>query len=215
MRLLLAALLLLAAACSPVDAPVRCTPGAQYPCLCSPGDYRGAQTCEAGGASYTSCSCPSAPADVLPTDAVVAPDVVQLDAGAVEDRPAVADVVDVSLEDRPEVQQLDTPAADLGAEVGACGADATVCDAGCRDLTTDPLHCGACGNVCPTGNAHTRPVCFASACTLSCDEGWRNCDRDMRNGCEVHSAVDRMNCGTCGTICPLSEQCVMGTCRRP
>lgn len=104
MRLVLLVLLLAAAACSPVDAPVRCTPGAQYPCLCSPGDYRGTQTCEAGGASYTSCVCPGAPADVLPTDAVVAPDVVQLDAGAIEDRPVAADVVDAVAEDRLDLQ---------------------------------------------------------------------------------------------------------------
>lgn len=219
MRLLALALLL--AACSPTETPARCTPNTTIPCTCA-GGASSSQVCAADGAGYGTCACELADAggDVVALDAAVVPDVagdlVEVMIWIDPPRDAAVDVVDVSLEDRPDVQLLDTPAADLGAEVGACGADATTCDAGCRDLTTDPTNCGACGNVCHTAGApHTRGVCFASACTTSCEEGWRNCDRNDANGCEVHSAVDRMNCGTCGTICPPTEQCVMGICRRP
>lgn len=214
MRLLALALALVGCAADPVLAPRDCTPGTTSACVC-PG-ASGVQTCTADG-HLGACLCPDAggPLDVAVVPDAALGDLVEVMIWIDPPRDVAVDVVDASLEDRPDVQRPDTPPADLGAEVGACGSDASVCDAGCRDLTTDPLHCGACGNVCPTGNAHTRPVCFASACTVSCDEGWRNCDRDMRNGCEVHSAVDRMNCGGCGGVCPLTEQCVMGTCRRP
>lgn len=207
------ALLLAACAADPVLPPRDCTPGTTSACVCL-GAMTGVQTCTASG-TVGACLCPDAggSADVVMVADAAAADHVDVLIGTDPVPLTLTDVVDAG----PGLDATDAGGTDLGAEtgVGVCRADASACDAGCRDLQNDPLHCGACGNVCPAGNAHTRPVCFAGACTVSCDEGWRNCDRDMRNGCEVHVAVDRMNCGGCGGVCPLTEQCVMGTCRRP
>src|SRR5262249_46353634 len=49
------------------------------------------------------------------------------------------------------------------------------------DTQNDPLNCGTCGNVCPTGTS-----CFSGACA--------KCGADLQN--------DPMNCGACGHVCP-------------
>ncbi|MBO6940607.1 MAG: hypothetical protein JJ863_36880 [Deltaproteobacteria bacterium] len=51
------------------------------------------------------------------------------------------------------------------------------------DLTTDPRHCGMCGNVCAATNATS--ICAASTCQIaSCDAGTYDIDGLYSNGCE-------------------------------
>jgi len=69
----------------------------------------------------------------------------------------------------------------------------------CIDLSTDPAHCGECGNACPA----TAP-CIDGTCT--CPNGESVC-----NGSCVDLTSDPTSCGTCGTDC-VDLFCLEGQC---
>lgn len=208
MRAALAALVLLGCSSASV-APRDCTPGQVVSCPC-PGSAAAVQICGTDG-TLGACMCTDAGGpgsgarDVAPQEdrAPLADTVAVVDAGGLD----AADV-------QPGPDVVDASSPDAGTADALVCNDASTCSGRCVDLSTDPANCGACRNLCPPGRAHTRPVCFASACTTSCEEGWRNCDRNDANGCEVNSLADPQNCGTCGTACPLGETCMAGVCRR-
>ncbi|MBL8604041.1 MAG: hypothetical protein JNK72_19090 [Myxococcales bacterium] len=101
--------------------------------------------------------------------------------------------------------------------LGTCNAGFANCDGnaanGCEtNLTNTVSACGACGNVCSFANA--TPACAGGACTLAtCNDGFRSCDNDPRNGCEVDLRSDARNCGACGNVCASGSICVAGTCQ--
>lgn len=211
MRVALVALVLLGCSSASV-APRDCTPGQVVSCPC-PGGTAAVQVCGTDG-TLGACLC----ADAGGTDSSAGDAVPQEDQAPAVDAVAVADAGGLDVVDAlpgPDVADAGAAAPDAVAvgDAGGCN-DASRCGERCVDLSTDPQNCGACRNICPTGRAHTRPVCFAAACTTSCEEGWRNCDRNDANGCEVNSLSDPQNCGTCGTACPLGETCMAGICRR-
>ena len=71
----------------------------------------------------------------------------------------------------------------------ACAAGLTLCGKKCRDLTTDPVHCGGCN----------QPV-----------------DRETEICCNGEPTPnDEANCGTCGNVCGGEETCVDGVCEAP
>ena len=92
-----------------------------------------------------------------------------------------------------------------------CFGGYLLCGAYCADLVTDPLHCGACGNVCPTG------ICQAGVCidVPACDPGLTRCGTDC-----IDLQVDVYNCGVCGSFCggipgpghSSIGECVQGQC---
>lgn len=83
---------------------------------------------------------------------------------------------------------------------------------GCEvDFASDPSHCGACDASCyDLPNSLALPLCSAGTCAIECAEGFEDCDGNERNGCEAELAIDRLNCGGCGTVCPYN--CVDGEC---
>lgn len=85
----------------------------------------------------------------------------------------------------------DGDAADTEAspETAACEAGRTQCDDACVDTSTDPDHCGACGNVCEAPENAAVVGCQEGACRYTCDEGWRDANDDLggadSDGCET------------------------------
>jgi hypothetical protein len=72
-------------------------------------------------------------------------------------------------------------------------------------LQSDPLNCGACGTVCPSGQFCSQGTCQATSgcapltlCGTAC----------------VDTQTDAKNCGTCGTVCPSGAKCVAGACQQ-
>ncbi len=104
--------------------------------------------------------------------------------------------------------------------LSSCPVGTANCDGqasnGCEiNTTSDPDHCGACGNACEFTNAE--PNCVGSACVIAwCTGGFGNCDKNAANGCEVNLASSTSNCGTCGKVCSSvggQASCAAGTCQ--
>jgi hypothetical protein len=86
-------------------------------------------------------------------------------------------------------------------------------DDGCEvNSSTDAQNCGGCGMVCTS--LHGSPSCVNSRCVIECADGFGDCDKDARTGCEtVLTDVD--NCGACDRKCPDTQgepYCVDGEC---
>jgi len=103
--------------------------------------------------------------------------------------------------------------------ITACTAPYENCDAqnanGCETNTqTDVNHCGMCNSACTLANA--TEACVNGSCAIgACEGAFRDCDMNAATGCEINSASDINNCGTCGTVCNFANaatSCNMGTC---
>lgn len=87
-----------------------------------------------------------------------------------------------------------------------CDGDPShVCE---TDTLSSSAHCGACGVSCARAHTVGAPTCVDGTCVapLGCELGYRNCDGDWSNGCEVK--------GTClsGATCGAPSDCVSGSC---
>ena len=84
----------------------------------------------------------------------------------------------------------------------------------CRDLTSDPDHCGACGAPCPRDAPHAIAACVHGSCDWSCNSGWGDCNGSRDDGCETNLSSDPKNCGGCGVVCDgiAGQACVNGQC---
>ncbi|MEZ4407965.1 MAG: hypothetical protein R3A52_16040 [Polyangiales bacterium] len=97
-----------------------------------------------------------------------------------------------------------------------CPSDRRDCTsaAGCETMIlTDPLNCGACGNVCSqTGGTRS---CVGGTCRIACNTGLGDCDGAVTNGCETNLNTSAANCGGCGRACSLANAtagCASGAC---
>ena len=129
-------------------------------------------------------------------------------------------------------------AGDSGAGTGLCWRGACGCPNGfsqcgdeCKQLQSDSQNCGACGNVCkaPTNvndpawicgpgaaPANTKWLCSTGECTLQCEPGFGDCNKQFcADGCEVSLAADPNNCGACGNKCNANQLCIDGACLCP
>jgi len=92
-----------------------------------------------------------------------------------------------------------------GVCVAGCPAGQMLCGTVCVNEATDTNNCGACGNVCASGQ-----TCSNGACTLVCGAGLTAC-----NGACVNLATSTSNCGNCGTVCTTNNDvaaCLAGAC---
>ncbi len=112
-----------------------------------------------------------------------------------------------------------TPACASGrCVVAQCNAGFGDCDGnpanGCETpLAGSVAHCGACGNVCPSGNGSA--TCAQGVCGLTCNAGFGNCDGNPTNGCETNLTTTVSSCGMCGRACALPNAtagCAGGQC---
>ena len=74
-------------------------------------------------------------------------------------------------------------------------------------------------NTRPLGRSglQVSPLCFGGNCVLGgCMPGFRNCDGNVQNGCEVNSDSDFLNCGgcrqSCGNVPNATAACGAGKC---
>lgn len=167
----------------------------------------------------TTVDVPDAPAldasDVPAVDAPDVPDAPAVDAPDVPavDVPDVPDVLDVPAVDAPDAPAVDVPPADVGPP-DSCPSGRVICAAGCADLQTDPMHCGACGRACSLPNGVNQ--CAFGTCLLDrCNDGFGDCS-PIAPGCETDLRTSATHCGRCGNACPAvvdgAPTCAAGTC---
>ncbi len=97
---------------------------------------------------------------------------------------------------------------------GSCyGAWPSGCYGECKDLSSDPQNCGACGGGCGWSN-NIYGVCEFGSCTYRCQEGTADCNGNLEDFCEVNIDSDPNNCGACGNACDAiaGQACVHGRC---
>ncbi len=82
-----------------------------------------------------------------------------------------------------------------------CGIGQIKCGTTCRNVGTDPNHCGACDQSCGAGG-----FCIGGTCAPSCEAPLTQC----RAQC-VDLENDPQNCGSCGRACE-SGLCAEGEC---
>lgn len=89
--------------------------------------------------------------------------------------------------------------------VSSCSAPFDDCNGdpedGCEVNTkTDVANCGACAaKPCPTLNG--KAYCAESACGITCNDNFADCDGESGNGCEKDVSRDVNNCGACNKKC--------------
>lgn len=93
-------------------------------------------------------------------------------------------------------------------------------DNGCEvDVSTNVANCGGCGAPCSTDHG-TNPTCSEGKCSLSCDDGFSDCDGpapgNADDGCEGDLQAGPDSCGACGRSCSsagtFARACVAGVC---
>lgn len=107
----------------------------------------------------------------------------------------------------------DTPAAaqctsDAAHHRGLCysacgpgGTGGTVCGGACIDTTSDSNNCGACGNVCSSGQTCTNGTCTAT------------CQKNPYMTCQGNATIATVNgTTTCVKTCTSNADCTSGTC---
>jgi hypothetical protein len=101
-------------------------------------------------------------------------------------------------------------------DIAVCYQDFDNCDGdisnGCEaNVRIDPDHCGGCGKSCPQ-LPHAQRGC-GDVCTIwRCEPGYRDCNREPGDGCEVNVGSDPKNCGHCGRVCGAHQSCRKGQC---
>ena len=101
-----------------------------------------------------------------------------------------------------------TSLAGAGSLAGTSGASGgNVADGTCKDVLTDPAHCGSCSHACAAGQVCAQGVCMAGAAKCTAPQ-------TLCNGACVDLTAPA-NCGTCGNACATGQSCNAGVCACP
>jgi hypothetical protein len=93
------------------------------------------------------------------------------------------------------------------------GDPANSCEA---NIKTDPATCGDCQTSYTALPGIATATCEAGVCKLgTCKAGFADCNSSVKDGCEVETASDPLNCGKCGQSCASGAPCVSGACAAP
>jgi len=131
------------------------------------------------------------------------------DSGGDISTPADATMLDVPAAMDATLVDVVLPSDDGGLR---CPVGRTRCGTACRDLTSDPGNCGACGAVCALAQV-TAATCASGACGVElCATNFADCDSVATNGCEVDTRGTAAHCGGCGRACPSLQSCIAGGC---
>ncbi|PZR06388.1 MAG: hypothetical protein DI536_30425 [Archangium gephyra] len=93
--------------------------------------------------------------------------------------------------------------------IGSCSAPFRDCNGqvsdGCEINSSNNVNnCGACGTVCAVANA--TPACVSSACAVgTCNTGFRDCNSQVVDGCEINTTNNVNHCGACGNQCTVAN----------
>ncbi|CAF0856848.1 unnamed protein product [Adineta steineri] len=108
--------------------------------------------------------------------------------------------------------------------MGTCNTGFTDCNKvssdGCEvNIAASATNCGTCNNICSFTNA--QPLCNGGTCKMgTCNTGFADCNKNPSDGCEINTAADLINCGSCGNACSFANaaatcnngKCTMGAC---
>lgn len=107
-------------------------------------------------------------------------------------------------------------------EVRNCPGDTLDCDndaSVCESNRNDPTTCGNCSTNCLAKPHVTAATCSPDStvkCTITgCDAGYKDCNGQHTDGCEIATLSDVNNCGACGNRCELPHatmECAGGQC---
>jgi hypothetical protein len=100
---------------------------------------------------------------------------------------------------------------------GGCAPGFKPCGGGCVQVSDPDYGCSASGcDPCAVPNAVAK--CSGALCAVqSCNSGWTDCNQTSADGCEVATAADSKNCGSCGNECQFphaAASCELGVCKR-
>ncbi len=89
-------------------------------------------------------------------------------------------------------------------------------DQSCPDLSSDPLNCGDCGVICPSGESCQNGRCGTSGCGAANQGFYCNLAVNPTSLCCgatcLDIASDVQNCGGCGRVCLPGQRCLDGGC---
>lgn len=108
-------------------------------------------------------------------------------------------------------RNLSTDPSNCGACGNQCAVGDVCCTGSCANLSTDPNNCGSCGNACTV--AHGWGVCVGGICKIGgCYPPWADCNGIYADGCETDLSSNSNNCGACGHACGTNQTCCHSMC---
>ena len=99
--------------------------------------------------------------------------------------------------------------------VGACVGSWSDCDLmssnGCEINTSYSIdNCGKCHDACPP-KPNAEVACGSTNCYIRvCEPGFKDCNEEFDDGCEVDAMHDARHCGECNRQC--DGVCLLGVC---